>query len=198
MTAKHAGHDVVQLAGAGEVVSERLLDHHPAPPARLLLCQAVGAKLVHHRLEQSGRDGQIERVVSTGTPRLVQVGDRVGEIGERFVVADLAGYEANAFGELLPDLLAEGCARVLPHGVVDHLGEVVVMPSTACVSDQGETGRQQPPVRQVVDRRHQLLGRQITRDAEDHQDARSGDPRQSAVVRIAEEVGVAFSHQLTS
>src|SRR5829696_1690298 len=121
-----------------------------------------------------------------------------GEIGERFVVADLAGYEPNAFGELLPDLFAERCARVLPHGVVDHLCEVVVMPSTACVSDQGETGRQQPPVCQVVDRRHQLLGRQITRDAEDHQDARSGDPRQSAVVRIAEEVGVAFSHQLTS
>ena len=43
------------------------------------------------------------------------------------------------------------------------------------------------PVRQIVDRRHQLLGRQITGDAEDHQDARSGDPRQSAVVRVAKE-----------
>ena len=42
--------------GAGQVVAERLLDHHPAPPARVLLGQPVRAKLIDDGLEQPRRD----------------------------------------------------------------------------------------------------------------------------------------------
>ena len=104
-------------------MTERLLDHYPAPPARLLLGQPVRAQLIDDRLEQPGRDGEIERVVSAGTAGLVEVGDGVGQMGEGLVVADLAWHEPDAFGELLPDLLSERCARVLPDGVVHDLAK---------------------------------------------------------------------------
>ena len=49
-------------------------------------------------------------------------------------------------------------------------------------------GRQQAPVGQVVDGREQLLAGQVAGDAEDHQRARLRDPRQPAVLRVAQRV----------
>ena len=187
---EHRRDDPVQLLGAGQVVAERLLDHHPAPPVVGLLGQAVLAQLADHRLEQPGRDGQVERVVAAGAALLVQLADGLGQPVEGVPVADLAGDEADALGELLPDLLPERRPGVLLDRVVHHLGEVLVLPVPPGEPDQGEARRQQPAVGQVVDRGHQLLGRQVAGDAEDHQHARAGDPRQPPVLRVAQRVGV--------
>ena len=89
------------------------------------------------------------------------------------------------FGQLLPDLLAERRTGVLLDRGVHDLGEVLVLPVPAGEPDQSETGGQQPAVGQVVDRRHQLLGREVAGDPEDHQHAGTGDPRESPVLRIA-------------
>ena len=183
---ENAGDDLVQLPRAGQVVAERLLDHHPAPATLALLGQPVGAELVHHGLEQARRDRQVERVVAARPAGLVQVGDRLGQFGDRFVVADLAGHEADPLGELLPDLLAERRTRVLLHRGVHDLGEVLVLPLPAGEPDQSETGGQQPAVGQVVHRGHQLLGGEVARDAEDDEHAGTGDPREAPVLRVAE------------
>src|SRR3712207_8928032 len=53
------------------------------------------------------------------------------------------------------------------------LGEVLVGPVTPCEAHQAETGRQQPAVREVVDRGHDLLARQVARHAEEHHPARA-------------------------
>ena len=186
-----AGDDPVQLPGAGQVVPERLLDHHPAPltgaaprPAR-----ARGAGRPRSGTARVGWTGRTRGCRRCRAPRPARAMVS-GQIGERLVVPDLARDEPDSLRQLLPDLLAERRPGVLPHGVVHDLGEVLVLPLPAGEPDQGEAGRQQPAVGQVVDRRHQLLGGQIPGDAEDHQHARTGDPRQSSVLRIAERVGV--------
>ncbi len=188
--------DLVELASTGQVVTERLLDHHPAPPAGLLLGQSVRTQLIDDRLEQPRRDGQIERVVAAGAAGLVQIGDRVGQFGEGLVVADLTGNESDALRQLPPDLLAEGRPGVLLDGRVDDLGEVLVGPVAPGEADQGEARGQQAAIGQVVDRRHQLLGGQVAGHPEDHQDARSGDPREPTILRVAKRIGpVGGEHQ---
>jgi hypothetical protein len=57
---------------------------------------------------------------------------------------------------------------VLLHRVVGDLREVLVFPVPAGEPDQGEAGRQQPSVGQVIDGRHQLLAGQVAGDAEQH------------------------------
>ena len=77
--------------------------------------------------------------------------------GRSRVVVEVALHEADALGELLPDVLAELGARVLLHRVVHDLLEVLVVPVAAREADEREAGRQQAAVGEVVDRGHQLL-----------------------------------------
>jgi hypothetical protein len=101
----------------------------------------VRAELIHHGLEQPGRDGQIERVVAAGAPNPVQVRDGPSQLGERLIVADLTRDEPDTLRQLLPDLLAERRAGVLLHRRMHHVGEVLVGPIPAGETDQGEAGR---------------------------------------------------------
>ena len=64
--------DVVELAGALEVVAERLLDDDPAPRAGGRLGQAAAVELLADGGEEAGRDGQVERVVAAGAALLLQ------------------------------------------------------------------------------------------------------------------------------
>ena len=92
-----AGDDPVQFSRGLQVVAKRLFDHHPAPPAGMLLSQSVRAQLVNDRLEQPRRDGQVERVVPAGTAGLVEIDDRLGEPAEGLLVTTLPD-EPDAFG----------------------------------------------------------------------------------------------------
>ena len=87
------------------------------------------------------------------------------------------GHEPEALGELVPDLLAELGAGVLLDRVVHDLRRSPGRPSRAARSRPGEPRRQQAAVGEVVDRRHDLLARQVAGDAEQHHAARPGDPR---------------------
>ena len=78
---------------------------------------------------------------------------------------------------------------MLLDSLMHDLGEVLVRPGPPCEPDQRETRRQQAPVGQVIDRRHQLLGGQVTGDAENHQDARAGNPREPPILGFAKLVG---------
>ncbi len=64
------------------------------------------------------------------------------------------------------------------HGLLHPLTEVVVALLGARGADDPELLRKEAPVRERVQRRHQLLRGQITRRAEDDQQARIGPPPQ--------------------
>jgi hypothetical protein len=81
--------------------------------------------------------------------------------------------------------------RVLTDGIVDDVGEVLVLPVATREAHEGETGRQKSPVGEVVHGRHELLARQIACHAEDHQRAGTGDAVEAAVIGIAQRIVVA-------
>lgn len=87
----------------------------------------------------------------------VEVVDGALELAERLGVVERALHEADALFELTPHVLVERGAGVLLDGVVDELGEVLVLPVATSEPDEREPRGQEPPVGQVVDRGHQLL-----------------------------------------
>ena len=183
------GQGGLELLGRLEVVPEGLLDHHPTPGVGALVDHVVLLELVDHHAEEPRRDRQVERVVAARAPHHVELVEGAREVGERDVVVEVAGHEPEPLGELGPDLLAELGAGVLLHRVVHDRGEVLVGPVAPGEAHQAEARRQQAAVGQVVDRRHDLLARQVAGDAEQHHPARPGDAGQPPVPRVAQRVG---------
>ena len=186
---KYRADQGVQLDGGLEVVAERLLDDHPAPLLALRLTQARTLELAQHHRERARRDRQVERVIAARAADPVEFVQGLGQRVESRVVVEGALHESESLREVLPDLFGEAGSRVLTDGVVHHLGEVFLRPVAAGEPDERETGRQQAAVREVVDRRHQLLAREIAGDAEDDDPRWTGDERQSLVPGIAERIG---------
>ena len=87
----------------------------------------------------------------------VELLDRLPQAAERVGVAELAGDEADPLQQLLPRLLAEGRTRVLTHGIVYDLGEVLVLPVAPREPDEREARGEQAAVGEVVDGGHELL-----------------------------------------
>ncbi len=116
-----------------------------------------------------------------------------GELVERGVVVERAADELDVAGQPRPDLLPPRGAGVLLGRLVGQRLEVAVAPVAPGEAEHDEAGRQQPPVGQVVDGRDQLLAGQVAGDAEDHQSAGLRDPRQPAVLRVAQRVHAASS-----
>ncbi len=173
--------DGVELACRLEVAPEGLLDDDAAPVALLLVREARAAELLGDQREGLRRDRQVERVVPHRAPLAVELLRDVLQRLERLVVVEGALHEADALRQLAPDVLVELGARVLLDGLVHDLLEVLVLPVPPGEADEREAGGQEPPVGEVVDRRHQLLARQVTRHAEDDEAARPRDAVQPSV-----------------
>ena len=150
----------VQSPRGLEIVSEGLLDHDTTPALVIVavLADETGfLELLRDQREVLRRDRQVERVVAHRPPFDVELLDGVAQLAEGVRVVELTRDEADALQQLGPRLFAERRAGVLLHGVVDDLGEVLVLPVASGESHQGEPGREQTAVREVVDRWHQLL-----------------------------------------
>src|SRR5262245_34865105 len=127
-------------------------------------------------------------MVPTGAPLPIQLLDGFAKRLERGVVVEVARHEAESLGELFPHLVAEWRAGVLFDRLVDDLSEVLVRPVPAGEADKRKAWRQQATVGEVIDRRHQLLTRQIPGDTEDDQPAGPGDARQPPILRIPQRI----------
>ena len=179
----------VQLDRALEVVAERLLDDDPAPAVVLVVVGHAGAPhLPEDDVEHRRRDRQIERGVAANAVRGAEIVEGAIELVERVVVIEGSGNELDVAVEPLPHLLTPRGARVFLGRRLGQVLEVAVAPVAAGESEQDEVGRQQAAIGQVVDRRQQLLAREVAGHPEDHQRARLGYPRQPPVARIAQRV----------
>ena len=69
----------IERLGRGQVVAERLLDHHPSPLPVFFRHQARGAEPRDRRAEEAIGDGEIEEVVARGAGRFVQLRQMVAE-----------------------------------------------------------------------------------------------------------------------
>jgi hypothetical protein len=75
-------------------------------------------ELPDHVVEEPRWDGEVEGVVAACAADPVELVDGAPQLVEGGVVVEVARHEAEALGELLPDLLAELGPGVLPHRVV--------------------------------------------------------------------------------
>lgn len=94
--------------------------------------------------EHLRRDRQVERVVAQRAALGVEVVDGALELAERLGVVERALHEADALFELTPDVLVERGAGVFLDGVVDELGEVLVLPVATSEPDEREPRGQEP------------------------------------------------------
>ncbi len=135
---EHAVDHSVELLGALEVVTERLLDHHPAPAALRLVGQPGFRQLLADLRERLRRDRQVERVIAAGAALDVEFVQGLLEAFERGVVVESALYEPEPLRQAVPDLLAERRAGVLFDRVEDDLAEILVRPIAAGEAHQRE------------------------------------------------------------
>src|SRR5690606_37691118 len=98
--------------------------------------------------------------------------------------------EADAPGQLAPHILVEGGARVLFHGVVDDLGEVLVVPVAPRGADECESGGEESAVGEIVDGEHELAAGEVAGDAEDDEGAGAGEAAEAPIPVFAQGVGV--------
>jgi hypothetical protein len=112
-------------------MTEGLLDHDASPLVAVPFGESAVLEVLDHDREESRRDREVERVVAHGAAALVDLVDDPAQLPVRCGIGDVSLHEPNSFGELGPDLLTEGCARVLAHGVVHLLGKILVIPLAA-------------------------------------------------------------------
>ena len=175
--------------GAVEVVPERLLDDHPAPPI------AVGL-VASPDLDSCSHTAGTRPAGSTGRRR----GCRRCRARRRAWPACPAGGRRRRRRRKCPGRSGSprpagprppggtGCGRAAGRRRRTTLAKSSSVPVPAGEADQRELGRQQPAVGQVVDRGHQLLAGQVAGDAEDHHRARPRDPRQPLVALVPQRV----------
>ena len=177
----------VQRPGRGQVVAERLLDHHPAPALRLavaqLLVQQAGmAQLLDGGAEEAVADRQVEQHVAVGLAVLGDVVQVVAQLLEAAGIVQVALHIGHGAGQALPGGLVDRIDAAFAGGVADEALQHVVQavgPGGGVLlhhvhADDGEVLGQQAGVRQVVQRRHQQALGQVAAGAEDHHGAGAG------------------------
>ena len=160
--------DLVQVAGALEVVAERLLDDQtrPAPgPAPL-------PHLDDDRLDRVRGDGEVVDAVAARPARLVELVEALDDDLLAPFVGEVSSDVADPLREPLPDVRLQGVAAVLDHRLAHALAELLRGHLGARHADDGELLRQQVADCEGKERREELPLCQVARGAEDRERAR--------------------------
>lgn len=97
----------IELAGAGQIVAEGLLDHHAPPRAVHGLRQARFGQLLADGGEGIRRNRQIETVIAAGATFLIEGLQRLLELLEGRVVIETALHEPDSLGKAIPHMLTK-------------------------------------------------------------------------------------------
>ncbi len=146
-------HRLVELARALEVATEGLLQHDAAA------IQPAGAQAIGDGREQERRDGQV-------ADRTLGVGDLRCDLFERLGFSIVTRHVVETIGEPLPDVFVD-LLPTLDERLVSVVAQFVERPVR-----RGDTDHRHPEDAvglELVQRGEQLLLRQVTGDAEEHQ-----------------------------
>ena len=155
---------LVERRGRSHVVAEGLLHHHTGGARQPGVVQALD-----DHAEQRGRDLEIEH-------RRPGVAERGGDLGVGGAVAEVAGEIGKASGKPIEDLVVDRLTAVLDAlaGVVAQLLERPVVAGHA-----EDRAVEQPPALEAVQRVEGHDLRQVSGDAEYHEDISRGMRRPS-------------------
>src|SRR5262249_23142531 len=125
--------------------------------------------------ERTGGDREVVEPVPVRLPLLVDLGEEGAEPrGSCHLLAALEHEVPHPAGQFVPHLLPARIACIVLDGVPHRVAEAVVAHARSRAADDGEPLGEEPPVRERVERRHQLALGQVTRRAEDDEDAGLG------------------------
>ena len=159
-------------------MAERLFDDHAREGAAALRVgdHLLGAEELGDDGEEIRRHGQVVDAAAAGAARFVALLQALVQLEVGLGFVEVAADVEESLGEVLPHRLvdrprAREFVASLAHG---HAPGVVgeVGPGEA---DDGLPRRQEPVVRERVERRHELALRQVARRSEDHEAGSVGD-----------------------
>ena len=170
----------IERLGRGEVVAERLFDHHPAPLAVCFRHQPGATEPGNRHGEETVGDGEVEEPVARRARGLVELRQMRAETAVGGGIVEVALQIAHAVGEPTPsglvDMIHLELAAAPGDEFAHHVGEALA-PFRGGLggevdADQLERLGQPLGRHQIVERRHdQPLG-QVAGGAEDHHGAR--------------------------
>jgi hypothetical protein len=144
---------VAQLAGAFQVVAERLL--HDQPPPAVALAEARRADSLRRARILAGLCRQVKEDVAAGVARLFNLLQTLAEFAIQFSVADVAGNIEEAGGKPAPHVLIEGGVFGELLDRLQHVRtEFIIGHRSARRAHHGEAGAQPAVVCQAVKGRH--------------------------------------------
>jgi hypothetical protein len=180
-----------QLPCGRQVAAERLLDDDPAPRGvDRLVDHPVLLELRDGGVEELRRDRQVIDMVALGALRIVQLLEGGLQHFEGLVIGKVTADDPHALVQLGPDFLAEGRPGMILDGLPGVVGEVFRRPVASREADESESGGQEAPIGQVVDRRKELLASQIAGHPEHDEGAWPCNAGQPAILRVAQRVAV--------
>jgi hypothetical protein len=163
-----------EVAGAGQIAAERLLDDNPGPAcgAAAAPCKSVPVKILDDGREEARGRRQIEEPVARAAVVRVHLAQPGGELLIALLTVEVRRDVVQARRELVPEFLAErqhvGRAFHAPLHLVAKPG---VCDRRHGDADDGKSGREQLLTGEVVQRRHQLAAGQVAARAEDDESA---------------------------
>ena len=163
----------VQLPRRFEVMAKRLLDDDAGPWSPRGSRQTRAAQLADDLGIVIGRCGEVEEMIAARATLRVNPFQRGGEVRVGGGIAELALREKKTAGEIVPYFGSHGPAAgelvdTRQHLLTEHL----VGPAPAREPNHGETGRQEPVTRDVVEGGNQLPAREVACRAKDDKGAR--------------------------
>ncbi len=176
----------VEVAGRLKIVAERLLDDQPRPPGG----RAALAQLLDELGHRYGWDCEVVDAVSARAVLPVELGETSRHSILTFLVRELRREIAGAGRQPVPRLLLELVPCVLADRCLHRGDEVLGGLLRSGDADDGELLRQQVAEGERVERGEDLALGEVSRGAEDRQDARLGpapnlEPLRERVVSLA-------------
>ena len=101
---QHALDLTVQGLGRLEIVSERLLDHHPPPAFIFLVTQANRSQLLDNLREKLGGRGQVKQIIPFGIVFPVGIAEPILEYGICGWISKVPALVVEPLGEPLPSV----------------------------------------------------------------------------------------------
>ena len=139
---EHFGYHAVEFLGAGQIMTERLLDDHAAPCALGRARQAGGGQLLGDLWECARRHRHVEGMVTLRAAVAVKLLHGGAQTLEGLRVVERTLHEADAGGQIAPSRLLEPRTAMRLDGGLDEFDEPFLCPVAAGETGQTEARRQ--------------------------------------------------------
>ena len=169
--AKQTAEQRVERSRRIQIVPERLFDQHPRPPGRVAALdgQAARGQVAEDQLVVLRRDGEVEQLVRTHAPLLLDVAQMLGGLRVGCRVVELAALVLEQLEERF-NVRGVGMRCPLGEDATHVSAQVLITPLATAETDDAQLVGQLALASEVEQRRHDLARHQVPGGTEDDKD----------------------------